>query len=490
MKNRKRIKLNTAVYVLFLIVYVAGHVFLLTCHEAWRDEGQAWILAKNATLPQLLADLCSEGHPALWFLFMRPFAKLGMSYEYLGVLSLALTTAALTILFFKAPINIAAKISIALSAVFCYYNPVISRVYALVLLLVLLLAMLWKERYEKPVLYGVLVALLFQSHIIMAGLAGGLLLCMAARCFKKETRTSKQIIGTGIAFAGMTCTFLELYQRSDTTVYHTVNAASLLETFRETSIVTGIWKTAHALWPGFCSVVYVALLGCTAIAVLAVLVLLARHNEYRIVGDALVASVCGIGATVALMIWIYSGQYQMTLCLLISLIFSVWTICTDSRQKSVRAVLSGLTAILCLMTLPTWLSSAEKDIDTEFSGSRKMSEYIRDNLPEHSVIAVSYDHKISAPYAYISSCRKDIYFVNTDTEDEYSYYVWGQSYPQKTAKEIFNTAQRLSGTEKLYYLTSSDRDEQLAEEFERIFTSGESSVRDESYYLYQTKDHS
>ena len=46
--------------------------YLLSNHEMWRDEIQAWLLARDSTsVPNLFANLKYEGHPALCFARLR-----------------------------------------------------------------------------------------------------------------------------------------------------------------------------------------------------------------------------------------------------------------------------------------------------------------------------------------------------------------------------------------------------------------------------------
>ena len=97
-------------YALLLVLYVSLHLFLILHHEAFRDEAQAWTIAKNTTLSELFADLSIEGHPCLWFLIIRPFAKLGMSYRYFGMISLVFMGISAALFLYLAPFGDALKI--------------------------------------------------------------------------------------------------------------------------------------------------------------------------------------------------------------------------------------------------------------------------------------------------------------------------------------------------------------------------------------------
>ena len=85
-KTNPKVNIRSIIYLLFLLAYAVFHVYLINCHEAWRDEAQAWTLAANISLPQLFSLLSVEGHPALWFLFLRIFAKLGLTFPYISYL--------------------------------------------------------------------------------------------------------------------------------------------------------------------------------------------------------------------------------------------------------------------------------------------------------------------------------------------------------------------------------------------------------------------
>ena len=46
-------------------------------HEMWRDEIQAWLLAKDSSSPvQLLKNLKYEGHPGVWHLSLFPLSRI------------------------------------------------------------------------------------------------------------------------------------------------------------------------------------------------------------------------------------------------------------------------------------------------------------------------------------------------------------------------------------------------------------------------------
>src|SRR5713101_4061822 len=55
-----------------VLCYSTSLGFLLSRHAFWRDEVQAWQVAVHTdSISSLFHSLRYEGHPALWFLFLR-----------------------------------------------------------------------------------------------------------------------------------------------------------------------------------------------------------------------------------------------------------------------------------------------------------------------------------------------------------------------------------------------------------------------------------
>ena len=64
--------------LLILSAYVALNLFFITRHVNWRDEAQAWLLARDLSPVQLFRQMSYEGYPCLWHLLLMPLAKLGL----------------------------------------------------------------------------------------------------------------------------------------------------------------------------------------------------------------------------------------------------------------------------------------------------------------------------------------------------------------------------------------------------------------------------
>ena len=63
--------LLSLIYICVAVLSVMISFFLIPYHEIWRDEGQAWLIARDTPLKDLFGVLKHEGHPALWFLLLN-----------------------------------------------------------------------------------------------------------------------------------------------------------------------------------------------------------------------------------------------------------------------------------------------------------------------------------------------------------------------------------------------------------------------------------
>ena len=155
-----------------LLVYAALTLIGATHHELWFDEAQAWGIARDAVLDTFTDILRHEGHPALWYLVLMPFAKSGMNCEVINIISWVFSVAAAALFVWKAPFGVVFKAAVLFSSGFLFFNSVNSRVYCLIPLLLFLIAIIYPKRDKFAPIYGLLVGLLANTHIMMCGLVG------------------------------------------------------------------------------------------------------------------------------------------------------------------------------------------------------------------------------------------------------------------------------------------------------------------------------
>ena len=86
-------------------------------HEPWRDEAQAWLIARDLDIISLFKQMRYEGTPALWHLILFPFAKLNFPYCTIAIIHLVIAISMVYLFVSYAPFSRITK----LLFIFSYY---------------------------------------------------------------------------------------------------------------------------------------------------------------------------------------------------------------------------------------------------------------------------------------------------------------------------------------------------------------------------------
>ncbi len=135
-------------------------------HEMWRDEIQAWLLARDsASFFELFAHLKYEGHPGLWHLCLMPLSRITASPVIMQVFHLLIAGVTVYLFVRYAPFNWLQKFLFCFGYFVLYEYAVIARNYALGLLLLILFCVLFRERYKRPLWIGSVLFLLAHTSV-------------------------------------------------------------------------------------------------------------------------------------------------------------------------------------------------------------------------------------------------------------------------------------------------------------------------------------
>ena len=193
-------------YVLFFIILIAFNFILMFRHEAWRDEAQAWLMARQLSPLGLFNELSYEGHPFLWFYVLMPFAKAGLPFITLNIISCVIMSIVMILIAVVAPFDRISRMLLAASPLCIYAFSAISRSYCLVALILVLLMAADFDRYSHPVRFCVLIALLVQTHIVMIGMCFALCawhffgsFSLYRKEIKAHNEDAKRVLVTNIA---------------------------------------------------------------------------------------------------------------------------------------------------------------------------------------------------------------------------------------------------------------------------------------------------
>lgn len=157
---------HAVVQTLTLLAYAAWVIFVALHHEAWFDEMQAWVLARDNGFGMLVGHYARyEGTPALWHMILWVVVRAGLPFGAIWVVSAGCAVGGAAIVLWRAPFPLALRVGVLAGYFFGYQFSVIARSYCLDLVLVPAAAALFSRRAERPLRYALVVGLLANVNI-------------------------------------------------------------------------------------------------------------------------------------------------------------------------------------------------------------------------------------------------------------------------------------------------------------------------------------
>lgn len=172
----------------FAIVLTAAFLLVtvpvMLHHEMWRDEVQAWLLARDsASLPDLFRALHYEGHPALWYLFLRPIAQAVRDPRWIQPIALLLSCCTVYVFGRFAPFSRLIRVLFAFGYFVVYGWTIVARSYGLGLTLAVVLCVLIarpRPRYRSA---AIVLALLANTSVYGAMIVVACVIALVADAF-------------------------------------------------------------------------------------------------------------------------------------------------------------------------------------------------------------------------------------------------------------------------------------------------------------------
>jgi hypothetical protein len=166
---------NPLLWTAFLLyLFVAG--ISLVNHEMWADELHSWNIAKGSQrLTDIFRNSRYEGHPPLWYIILWTISRFTHNLVAVQVVHLFIAAVPVFLLLFFSRIPIVTRLLIPFGYYLLFEYSVLSRNYAIAILLASLICMLMRRNVElKNAWYYLLLFLLTNTHLLGALLAGSL----------------------------------------------------------------------------------------------------------------------------------------------------------------------------------------------------------------------------------------------------------------------------------------------------------------------------
>lgn len=225
--NQRLILLITLGYAIAVSIFAAFH-------EVWRDEVTLIMrAAESRSLVELLNNVRASGHPPLFQLLLYWGYKVFPHYIVLKIVNITICVAAIYIFLLRSPFSWVQKILFICGILPLYIYPVINRNYGISMLLIFIVSIFYKERFNKIIPLSIALILLAQVHahsliIVMAIVFSMIVEMLFIRGNVTIQKPNPTKLAAGFTILGAGIIYLLIYMIPDkTSTLFSVNTLSI-----------------------------------------------------------------------------------------------------------------------------------------------------------------------------------------------------------------------------------------------------------------------
>ncbi len=470
---------NTIVFVLGICCYL---FFKFSYHELWKDEWQAWMVARDLDWTALPAFLFYEGHPALWYFYLKFWTLLPLGLEEATMLHIAHSVPVLVvyfILFFRFNFSLLLRIALFFSYFLFFEYGIVDRGYVFVILLGSIAVLLMRQPKQGSTALAISLFALCQTEVYGLIMGGALMLYLLLGHYFKTRNLSSLFRSPELVrpAAGLLLGVLVF----TATVYPRGEKDELSRAYLDQPFSSEV--AAKAFQGGFANTYCIGLLPDTNISgvspaglLLSFAVLIALAWFFWADKRLLLAFGAFSLVLYLFLISIYTGgvrQWGMAFVFFV-LCLQLWTY-SNPKFKLYQHLILGL-----FLACQLWHSGRAllKDYRHPFSNSISAGTFIRDKVPANVPI-VAINKFEAAPVSGYAGRP----FSELPTGNPFTYFKWLEKVyiPPEAELKLFAQFKKSKG---LIVLTHQKLPQtrypnlRLWQEFDRY------SFKNENYYLY------
>lgn len=401
--------LRSRVAILAAFALYAGLLaFVIPHHEAWFDEGQAWLIARDSNLGNLFSRLAYEGQPGLWHLILMVPAKT-LPYSAINWISGAFGALGVYVFLTRSPFPTPVKVLVPFTFFLFYQYAVVARNYVLIPVVLFAIAAMYRRRTEHPVAFAALLFVLANTSthgfLIAASLAaieGVELLVRSKNLGSRPAR--RELLPLVVLGLGMAAVAFALRPPADRTF-----AVAGLHT-------PGIKE--------FFVVVFGMLNNSLADNKLVLFPFLAAGLWFLRRRRALHLFVVPAGALLIFFAFVHRAAWHEGVLFLVW-VFAFWLALENEPAEPApsdrfsRLAALSLLAVVCLFQIYWSFATAKNDVNEPYSGSRDLAHYIKENdLQDSTIFGVHWSSMAVNPYF-----EGNVY-ANYDAPGDVSFWEW------------------------------------------------------------------
>lgn len=477
---------NEKIYlVIVMTVYIILGSILIYFHEPFRDEAQAWLIARDTNIIEMFSLSKSEGSPMLWHCLVNILTTLGLPYISINIMHFILNIIAIYFLNKYAPFSKYIKVGITFSHMMAYQYLVLARSYVLVPLLLFMIAIIYKKRHEKTLIYCILLLLLQNACLYSIPIAITLFVTFVIEKIKLKQNDFKSIIIFIIVAVVMLGSILLLVNDNhNEQLYHTNLPTNFEELFE--GAVKALRSISTVVLP---FEVNIPLKGITGLIIL-LLTTISLWKDKKVLIIFLISTIVigGIFAFLNLNITLRHSYVYVIIYL-----FCSWIKEENNEIKYIKSISQSFVIFAIAMQIVLLITYGGYEIAYDFSNAVKIKEFIKEQGYE--------DYKIFAfrmPFASsILPYFPDKRALAIEDFTEHTYVIWNKDFNNENLIFELDVYRMMYMARKDYngkvLFISDDIDgwqEKYINQLEKIYpVNATKEVIEEELHLYKLKDY-
>lgn len=467
--------------VAVMTIYTILACIIVFTHEPFRDEAQAWLIARDTNIFEMFSLSKYEGSPMLWHVLVNVLTTLRLPYISINIMHLILNLIAVYLLNKYAPFNKYVKLVITFSHMMLYQYLAIARSYILVSLLLFVIAIVYKERHKNTLLYSVLLLLLQNVCLYSIPIAITLFITYIVEKIKMKEIDKKSIIIFAMIAMLMLGTLMLLVKPAKETSIYSVKLPKNIQDF-----VNGALKALESI--GFVLLPIEELRNTKIVLGLLLLLFttISLWNDKKVMIIFLISTIVMGGITAFLNINIC---YRHVYLYIVIYIFACW-ICRKLIFEQIFAV--ATVGCFSMMQISLLIIYSTYDITNMYSNSKYIFENIlsADEYKGYKIFA------FEGPYAssVLPYLPEEKMLLLNDYEN-YTYIIWKNQVARRTNSLDINGAIYYAVTKydgKVLFIGDEYIPEIATEKLELIYphykdTENEGEMIEEELYVYKLK---
>ncbi|MBC7865559.1 MAG: hypothetical protein IAF38_21475 [Bacteroidia bacterium] len=487
---------NKFILTLVFISWLLLNLLMLFFHEPWRDELEAWSIAKNSSsISDLFRNSAYEGHPKLWFLILFLTSKFSGSITLAKIIHLSITSVGVWIFLKRFPFQLWLSALCIFGYFFCYEYSVIFRNYGIsVTLLFLFCALAPKKQH---LLLSVIIFLIAQTNALAFLVGISLWFIYFLHNFKSAGKNF--ITANFIFLAGIVCFVFSTIPPTDSGIaegwfqtwdYASKSIATIWDAFIPIPLANiHSWNSnfISSLVPAT-SVPYVKNTG----AVLLIIVCFYNLRHSLKAGLFFLFTCILIGSFISFK---YHGSLRHHGFFFIAFLIALWLskiYPSENKTNFFANLFSGkaissllkcsLPALFVFQVVATFLSYYS-DLKYPFSNAQAAAEFIQKNFPRQVQITGDFDYETCAVTSYLD---KEAFFLNSKRKGKFIVWDDKRDWPMEdTLIARYLKLKYEQGSNRENVILISTKEIKDTSTIKLIKTFPPSIVVDEQFFIYK-----